>query len=275
MPPPSRSDSDAEFPTTCWRHSALILVGHGSSSNQASRLPTERLAAQLRDRGLFAEVRECFLKEPPWLDTILTDVSAATACVVPVFAGHGYLTRTVVPRAMGLSGRLTRRSGPGPQRVYYTAPIGCHPRIPDMIRRRALTILAEAGIAPRTAALLLVGHGSGRPGGSAETPEATATALRDSGDFGEVCTAYLEQEPSVRNWLTLVKSTHVVAAPLLVAEGLHGSEDLPPLFGLAAGERGPGHVSGRSVWFCGGIGASAEVADIILEQVRACMGDRR
>lgn len=253
-----------------WQESALILVGHGSSRNAAGRLPTLRLAAMLRRRDLFAEVRECFLKEPPFPGDILTTVSAVSAYVVPNFAGHGYLTREVVPRAMGLSGRVTLRSGAGPRRVLYTAPVGCHPRIPDILRRRVLAVLAGAGIPARAAGLLVIGHGSSRPGGSAETPEAVAAALREAGDFAEVRTAYLEQEPSVRDWPNLMRAPYVVAAPLLVAEGLHGGDDLPPLFGLAPGETGAGRIAGRLVWLGGGIGSVQEIADLVLEQVLAC-----
>lgn len=253
-----------------WRASALVLVGHGSTRNRASRLPTEHLADKLRTRALFAEVRACFLKEKPFLGGALDDLSAATAYVVPNFAGQGYLTREVVPREMGLTGPVTHRTGRNPRLVHYAAPVGTHPRIPQILRTRALTILQDLGVRPREACILLIGHGSGRPGGSAETPEAIAAALRSAGDFGEVRTAYLEQEPRVADWSRTVRSRYVVVAPLLVAEGLHGSEDLPPLFGMEPGRTGAGEAAGRLIWFCGGIGSGEDIVDIVLDLVRAC-----
>jgi len=249
-----------------WRQAALVLAGHGSARNPDSRLPTERLAEEIAGRGLFAEVAACYLKEPPFVSEALDLVRAETVFVVPNFAGAGHLTRVELPRAMGLDGPLTVRDG---RRIHYAEPVGSHPGIPALLRRRIDAAAVAAGLAPATTTVLVVGHGSARPS-SAATPEAVAASLRAGSPYAAVVTAYLEQEPRVADWPRLVDSPGVVVAPLLIAEGLHGSEDLPPLFGLGRGDAGPVVSHGRTVTMCRGIGSDPEIVEIILDRVRAC-----
>ncbi|HLN23944.1 MAG TPA: CbiX/SirB N-terminal domain-containing protein [Patescibacteria group bacterium] len=249
---------------TEWNKAALLLVGHGSSRVTTSRDATSRLAETMRAQNLFAEVRECFWKEAPFLSLDL--VAAPLVYVVPNFAGEGVFTRKLIPDRLGLNGRLTALSG---RRVVYTDPVGSHPGMPALLQRRAESLCAANAIAPEDTALVVIGHGSSRPGGSSGTPEAVAATLRADSRFAEVVTAFIEQEPRVADWPALVRSRHVIAAPLLISEGMHASEDLPPLFGLATPQGGPVETAGRQVWLMGGIGRDPEVVDIILDQIRA------
>lgn len=249
-----------------WRRAALVLVGHGSVRNPDSRIPTERLADALRRRALFAEVHACFWKESPLAADFLDQVAAAEIYVVPNFAGAGILTGERIPRAMGLTGPLTLRGG---RLIHYAEPVGSHPRIPGLALRRVAAIVEANRLPAAETCLLLIGHGSRRPGVSSATVEATAARLAASCPW-QVVTAYLEQEPRVADWPRLTSRPCVVAAPLLIAEGLHGSEDLPPLFGLGRGAAGPARVAGRTVWLCRGIGSDPEIAEIILDRVATC-----
>ena len=248
--------------TDGWNKAALLLVGHGSSRLTASRLATARLAEAIRGMALFAEVQECFWKEQPLLSLDL--VRAQTVYVVPNFAGEGSFTRRLIPQKLDLSGQLSTVRG---RRVVYCEPVGCHPAIPGLLRRRAEELCAGHGLDPARVALLIVGHGS-RSGGVSRTPEAIAAALRAAGRFAEVATAYIEQAPWVADWPAAVDAAQVIVAPLLISEGMHASEDLPPLFGLRAPVGGPAAAAGRSVWLMGGIGRDPEVAEVILDQVR-------
>lgn len=249
-----------------WKTAALVLAAHGSARHAGSRLPTERLAEEIRRRGCFAEVQACYLKEPPFLGEALSLVSAATVYVVPNFAGDGDMARRRVPAAMGLTGRVTRI---GHREIHYTEPVGSHPIIPQLLRERIDALLAANALTAGSVSVLLVGHGSSRPGSSA-TAEAIANTLRLGGGYGEVLTAFLEQEPLVAAWAQQVSFPEVVVAPLLIAEGLHGSNDIPPLFGLSAGEQGPACTAGHRVWLCPAIGESTEIVDIVLDRVAAC-----
>ena len=248
-----------------WEDAALLLVGHGSSRVKTSRQATARLAEAIRQRSLFAEVQECFWREPPFLSLDL--VTASTVFVVPNFSGEGLFTGQLIPQKLGLTGACTGRSG---RRIIYARPVGAHPALAAMLKSRAEGLCAAQDVSPAATALLVVGHGSSRPEGSSVTPERVAATIRDTGHFAEVATAFIEQAPRVADWRRLIAAPNVVVAPLLISEGMHARNDLPPLFGLAAATSGgPSLIDGRRVWLMGGIGQDAQVIEMILDQVRA------
>src|ERR1700675_916933 len=93
--------------------SALLIVGHGSTVNADSSAPTLAHAAEIRERGLFADVVCCFWKEEPTLrDTLFLfdPESIREVYVVPNFISEGYFTQTVIPRELELNGLITKRS---------------------------------------------------------------------------------------------------------------------------------------------------------------------
>ena len=55
---------------------ALVVLGHGTAVNDDSALPVFQHAAELRRRGLFAEVREAFWKQEPQIKTVLAKIKA-------------------------------------------------------------------------------------------------------------------------------------------------------------------------------------------------------
>jgi sirohydrochlorin cobaltochelatase len=247
---------------------ALVLVGHGSTRYPDAAAPILALAEQIRRRGVVAEVAAVFMKQEPALAAAERLVSAATVYVVPVFAGQGYYTDELIPRGMGLAGPVTRRDG---RTFIYTAAAGTHARIPALLARRAEAVAASAGMEPAKTALLLIAHGSSRPGGAGETPRAIAAQVSRMGRFAEVALTFLEQEPKAADWRRAVLAADVVALPLLVAQGMHASRDIPPLFGLSHGEAGPKRVEGRTILLATGLGAEPELVEVILEMVRAAV----
>jgi len=247
-----------------WKDSALLLVGHGSSKMPNARLAACRLADGLRSLNLFAEVEACFWKEEPFVSLDL--VKSRNVHVVPYFSGEGVFTKKLIPERLGLSGRLTRIDG---RTIYYSPPVGTHPEIPCLLCRRAHELCRKQNIPSAETTLLMIAHGSSKPGGSSGTPEAVAERLRLDAGFAEVVIAYIEQEPFAADWTRLVSKRHVIAAPLLVSEGMHASQDLPPLFGLSTPEGGPSEIDGHLAWLMGGIGRDPEVAQIILDLIQA------
>ncbi len=269
--------------TERFRQAALVLVGHGSTRNVHSSATTRALAVTLRQRALFAEVTACFWKETPRLQDSLSLVTADEVFVVPNFAGAGYCTREVIPREMGLSGPLTEMVGVNGRvrRVYYTPPVGAHPQRATLVYQWAESVVTSHSLNRETMCLLLIGHGSRRPGGSSETTENLAATLRRLlGNIGTVRTAYLAQEPMVTSWLSLLETStrDVLVVPLLIAVGLHGGQDLPPLFGVSAAAltatppiptAESAWMHGRRIWYCHGIGRHSDLSDIILDHVEA------
>jgi len=251
-------------PMNDWKNSALLLVGHGSSKTPNARTAASRLAERIAELDLFAEVKACFWKEEPFVSLDL--VTSPEVFVVPYFSGVGIFTTKLIPQRLGLTGPITEIDG---RTIYYSAPVGTHPEIPCLLCRRAHELCRQQGLKATETTLLMIAHGSSKPGGSSGTPEKVADRLRLDAGFAEVQVAYIEQEPFVHDWPKLVKTRHVLAAPLLVSEGMHASQDLPPLFGLTTPEGGPSEIDGHLAWLMGGIGRDPEVAKIILDLITA------
>lgn len=244
---------------------AIVLIGHGSARQPESARPILALAEALRERGPWTEVNAAFMKQDPRLDRALEQVTAKRVVIVPVFAGKGYYTDVLIPRGMGLDGPLARRGG---RTLIMTQPVGCDPRIPGLMACRADGVVRSAGVDPTGATLLLVAHGSGRPGGAGETPKAIAAAIAAMNHFAQVTLTFLEQEPFARDWPDLVRpGGEMVVLPLLVAQGTHASQDIPPLFGMSAGQTGPVDIAGRRVRMTTGLGAEPELVDIVATMI--------
>ena len=70
-----------------------MLVGHGSTLNADSAAPTHQHADELRRRGIFAQVVECFWKEEPVVCGVLRGVFAPRVFIVPLFISEGEVIR--------------------------------------------------------------------------------------------------------------------------------------------------------------------------------------
>jgi sirohydrochlorin ferrochelatase len=82
----------------------LILVAHGSTTNPASRIATQRLATEIRSHNCFRSVRCAFLDEPPSLHEAGSNVSPPLT-IVGLFAGDGRHGSLDVPRLIAKLGR--------------------------------------------------------------------------------------------------------------------------------------------------------------------------
>src|SRR5271170_5249375 len=107
---------------------ALVLIGHGSTVNADSATPTFQHADALRRSGLFAQVREAFWKQEPYVWQVLRGVFAPRVFIVPLFISDGYFTEEVLPRELGFRipgetnfPRVQQRGG---QTLFYCGPVG-------------------------------------------------------------------------------------------------------------------------------------------------------
>ena len=197
----------------------VILVGHGSSCDSGAGAPVRAHAARLRAEGAFRRVQPAFWKEAPHVGDVLAATTDEDVAIVPMFMSDGYFASQVLPRALGLHGPVTRR---GAQRIHYTAPVGTHPRVPRLVERRAL----GAGAGP-TSAVVIVGHGTERHALSDDSTWAAVRVLRNSGRFGVVAGAFLEEEPRIARTLEQLEAQDIVVVPFFLAEGDHTLTDIP------------------------------------------------
>jgi sirohydrochlorin cobaltochelatase len=255
-------------------HSALVIVGHGSTLNPDSSQPTHEHADRIRAGGHFAEVACAFWKEEPSLREVLRTVDSDEVYVVPNFISEGYFTQQVIPRELGLSGATTTL---GTRTVHYCAPVGVHSSMTKLLLQRADEI---AGGLPRAAcSLIIVGHGTGLNDNSTKAIKDQVAAIQavESG-YAEVLDAYMEEAPLIADWVTLTTAPNVIVVPFFIADGLHSFQDIPVLLGIeteptaAASEldifkENPHHLHGRSLYYSRAIGTEPMIADVILDQV--------
>ena len=259
--------------------SALLIVGHGSTVNPDSSVPSLEQAAAIRDRGVFREVACCFWKEEPSLRDALfffDDPAIREVYVVPNFISEGYFTQTVIPRELELEGRLTNR--PSGQVWKYCEPVGNHPAMTELLLRRAEEIASGAPEAETT--LLIVGHGTALNDNSAIAAKREVEKIGALGRYASVQNAYMEEAPLISDWARLTTTLNVVVVPFFISDGLHSYQDIPVLLGIepevtaAASQReifrhNPHHLHGRTLYYASAIGTEPKFADIILEQAAA------
>jgi sirohydrochlorin cobaltochelatase len=255
-------------------HSALIIVGHGSTVNADSSAPTFDHAAEISRRGVFGEVHCAFWKEEPSLRQVLHMVDAEEVYVVPNFISEGYFTRTVIPRELELTGAVTRRGG---RTIKYCEPVGNHARMTELLLRRAAEVAPE--VAPRETSLFIVGHGTDLNENSAVAAKREVERIAERGIYAEVLNAYMEEEPLIAKWDEYAAQPNVVVVPFFISDGLHSYEDIPVLLGIvpASGAEGtpgkevfrqnPVRLRGKNLYYASAIGTEPLFADVILEQV--------
>ncbi len=264
--------------------SALLIVGHGSTVNPDSSAPTLMHAAEIRRRGMFAEVACCFWKEEPSLrDALLffRDETIREVYVVPNFISEGYFTRTVIPRELELTGPKTQRSGG--QLWKYCEPVGNHRGMTELLLQRADEVAPEIPAAETS--LLIVGHGTGLNDNSAVAAKHQVEIIRALNRYAAVLNVYMEEPPLVSDWLNLTDTRNVVVVPFFISDGLHSYEDIPVLLGIkgatarSASESGksgsPQLLHGRSLFYSTAIGTDRKFADVIIEQTETFGAERR
>jgi sirohydrochlorin cobaltochelatase len=250
---------------------ALLIVGHGSTVNPDSSAPSLAHAAEIRRRGIFAEVACCFWKEEPSLRDALfffQDGGIDEVYVVPNFISEGYFTQTVIPRELELSGRLTSR--PNGQTWNYCEPAGSHPMMTELLMQRAREIAPD--VAAKETSLLIVAHGTELNDNSAIAAKREVEKIRAMKRYATVLNVYMEEAPLVADWAKLTETPNVIVVPFFISDGLHSYEDIPQLLGIGTDSRGSNQryqLRGRTLYYANAIGADARFADVIVEQAMA------
>jgi sirohydrochlorin cobaltochelatase len=264
---------------------ALLIVGHGSTVNPDSSLPTLAHAAEIRRRNIFGDVQCAFWKEEPSLRDAIFLFDPGTikrVSVVPNFISEGYFTQTVIPRELELNGKVTKRANG--QIWNYAEPVGSHSLMTELLVQRARDI--APGVPEAETSFLIVAHGTDLNENSAAAAKREAEKIRALHRYANVLNVYMEETPLVSDWRELTNTQNVVVVPFFISDGLHSYEDIPVLLGIAgqgstsAGKgkaeevfrRGPYPIDDRSLYYASSIGTDPRVADIILEQATAAAG---
>ena len=254
--------------------SALLIVGHGSTENPDSSTPYFDHAAEIRERGLFAEVHCCFWKEEPSLREAAYLIDSDEIYVVPDFISEGYFTQEVIPRELRLTGSTTTVRG---KTYHYCLPVGVHRSMTDLILKRARDVAPD--VDPALTTLIITGHGTGLNQNSTKAirDQAERIANSDAG-YAAVLDAYMEEPPLISDWHEIATTPNVIVVPFFISDGLHSYQDIPVLLGIenevgaAASQReifrhNPHHLRGKTLYYTSAIGTERLLADVILDQV--------
>jgi sirohydrochlorin cobaltochelatase len=246
---------------------SLLLVGHGSSVDGDASAPVYAHAARIRAQRCFDEVRVAFWKEEPKLRDAWRTARNERVFVVPMFLAEGYYTREVVPRELGLRGSITRT---GMRVIHYCTPVGAHPRMAQLVFRRARETAQLSRTERRGAALIVIGHGTERSATSSATVYRITRRLRATSEFASVRCGFLDQEPRIDRIVAETDARQLVLVPFLLAEGWHTRKTIPDVLGLDGKCTVRG---GRVLWYAPPVGTLPEVAMLAVASARAASRD--
>ena len=272
--PPKVRQFTATMPIAPKPHSALLIVGHGSTENPDSSVPYFEHADEIRNRRLFAEVHCCFWKEEPSMREAFYMIDSDEVYVVPDFISEGYFTQEIIPRELQLTGPTTVVHG---KTFHYCLPVGIHPSMTGLILRRARQVAPT--LDPAQTTLIITGHGTGLNPNSAMAIRNQAQLIaRSTAGYAAVFDAYMEEPPFIADWDQLAQTPMVIVVPFFISDGLHSYQDIPVLLGIednsgpAASQReifrhNPYNLRGKILYYSSSIGTERLLADVILDQV--------
>ncbi|MBA4148439.1 MAG: cobalamin biosynthesis protein CbiX [Verrucomicrobia bacterium] len=266
----------------------VVLIGHGSTLNADSAAPTYQHADELRRRKIFAEVKEAFWKQEPYIWQATRGIFTPRVFLVPLFISEGYFTEEVIPRELGFPqygnpGRMPLVEQRGEQTFYYCGPVGTHDSMTSVLLARAKEIV-ETFPFPRTpkaseTTLFIAGHGTANNENSRKTIEHQAELIRAMKLYADVHPVFMEEEPRIADCYKLADTKNIVMVPFFISDGLHSFEDIPVMLGepkrivqerFKSGQptwRNPTEKHDKRVWYSPSIGNEPHIAEIILQRV--------
>ena len=269
------------------KDSTLIVLGHGTTLNDNSSAPVTQHAAELRRRGIFAEVREAFWKQEPQIKPVLAELKSPRVFITPLFISEGYFASEVIPRELGFN--LTKNAASrvmqyATRYTYYCQPVGTHDSMTGVILARAREVVMKFPFPrapkPKDITLFIAGHGTERSEQSRKAIERQVELIRAMNLYAEVRAVFMDEDPRIAGCQATAGARHVVVVPFFISDGLHVVEDIPVLLGeperivkerLAAGQptwRNPTEKHGKLTWYSPAVGSEPLMADVILERVR-------
>ncbi len=260
----------------------LVVLGHGTTQNEDSAAPVYQHAAELRQRKIFADVREAFWKQEPQIKQVLAGITAPRAFIVPLFISEGYFANEVIPRELGFTERSTFNAQH--TTLHYCKAIGTHDSMTNVLLARAREVVERFPFPrapkPKDLTLFIAGHGTERSENSRKAIERQVGLLRGRNLYAAVHAVFMEESPRIADCYQLTQTRNIVVVPFFISDGLHAREDIPVLLGeaqrvvqerLQAGQptwRNPTEKNSKLVWYSTAIGSEPHIADVILERVR-------
>jgi sirohydrochlorin ferrochelatase len=258
---PAEHDSPKSPVTTPGPKGVLVAVAHGSADPRAAAAITDLMtvvAERAARRGVdIPDLRTAFLGHAmPSLPQVMSGIEAGTpVTVLPLLLTAAYHSKTDIPRVLA----HVRRDFPRLQ-ISYGAPLGPHPLLMRALERRLAE--AEPGVLedPARTEVVLAAAGSSDPDANAAIAHLAARWQARAGWLA-VRPAYASAaEPSPAAAVTSLLrdgARRVVVATYLLAPGYFADRIRDGSVAAGAAAVGPA------------LGASAELADVLLDRFRS------
>jgi sirohydrochlorin ferrochelatase len=231
----------------------LLLAAHGERRTDSDNGVVVRLARNLADKGVAAEIGFGFIKGSPTVDEAIGALSPRDIVVYPLFLSDGYFTRVALPRLV----EEARRQDAG-RAICILPPLGLEPALADVIADEAAAAARSRASLPAEMSIVLLAHGSKKDQASRLAAERLADLIRQRQSFCDTRIALLEEPPSLAEAVN-GKSGPIVVVGLLAGEGIHGAEDAKRLVA---------DLNRDDIMLIGPVGTFAGVEAVIVSAVR-------
>ena len=204
---------------------AVLLAAHGSRRQIQAGTIVQEHARRLQAEYGFHQVAVAFRQGEPSFSEVMDFIAGPEIIVVPFFSAPGYFSQKVLPRELSLSRRYSQL------RVEFTDPVGTHPRIPTLVERRTRKLFDRFHLTPERAAVVIVGHGTGRHPASGSSTLKVANHLEESGLCTHVQPAFLDDVPRLEEVHQNLSQDEIVIIPFFMGESYHVLQDIPRRLG--------------------------------------------
>lgn len=240
---------------------SVIIVAHGSTVSAEAHEAATQHAVTLRQSHRYGVVQTCFLaaSDQPRL------LPQGEIFLLPFFMSNGYFVTIRIPELFGLEKGM--RFEPD-RKIYQCDALGVDPELAKLIVTMVREICEEKFYAPSAVHVVLVAHGSSKSNASFEATRLQQAALEATGSFGCVSSVFLNQAPSLEEWLNqrVQDDIPLILVGLFAAEGPHATEDVPAAIEKRRREGGPRD----KIHYAGAVGTRPEIVKLIQHSISRC-----
>jgi sirohydrochlorin cobaltochelatase len=207
----------------------------------------------VRQAERYDEVAVGYLRGSPSIEEAAAHITSDSVRLYPLFMSNGYYVSEAIPKRLGISDGVDALG----HHITIQEPLGLHPELPQLLLAAAIDAAAGKSILPKSAALLLVAHGSAHSPHSAAAARQVRDRMAGRDLFAAVEVAFLEEEPLfVPSLKSCPRPTFVLG--LFAGEGMHAGDDI---HGAVAALKDP------DVHIVEQLGGYAEIIELVAGQL--------
>ncbi len=200
----------------------LLIVAHGDCNGNKDHVLSDRIAESARRSGRFCDVQVGYVRTEPKFEAAAAHMKAQRLVILPLFMSKGYYVKHTIPGRLAIGHDGRDMAG---RMTTVVQPLGVSTGLAPIISDLAGQAAQGAGFNVSESTLLLVAHGSTKDRASRDATVSVKTRLEDTGRFGTVEMAFLEEDPFLGRQLQQVKGP-IILSGLFIGEGMHGKDDM-------------------------------------------------